>query len=109
MSKVWAISTSALPAAACKTDRKSTRLNSSHLGISDAVVCLKKTMIASHSSARALTDAPRNRRDEMLKAVAKNDGVVQVNFYNGFIDYFFFKATGAHQNYPSSPAQHFPD
>jgi len=43
-------------------------------------------IIASHSSARALTDHPRNMSDEMLEAVATNGGVVQVNFFTGYID-----------------------
>jgi membrane dipeptidase len=43
-------------------------------------------IIASHSSARALTDVPRNLTDEQLRAVATNDGIVMVNFYPAFID-----------------------
>ena len=43
-------------------------------------------VIASHSSARALTDSPRNLTDEMLRAVATNNGVVLVNFYAAFVD-----------------------
>jgi membrane dipeptidase len=43
-------------------------------------------IIASHSSARALTDSPRNLTDEQLRAIATNDGVVMVNFYPAFID-----------------------
>jgi membrane dipeptidase len=43
-------------------------------------------VIASHSSARALTDSPRNLTDEQLRAVATNDGLVMVNFYPAFID-----------------------
>lgn len=43
-------------------------------------------VIASHSSARALTDSPRNLTDEQLRAVATNNGVVMVNFYPAFID-----------------------
>ena len=42
-------------------------------------------IIASHSSARALTDSPRNLTDEQLRAVATNNGVVMVNFYPSFI------------------------
>jgi len=48
-------------------------------------------VIASHSSARALCDAPRNMTDDMLRAIARyggpdsKGGVVQVNFYSGFI------------------------
>ena len=52
----------------------------------DAIATTKAPLIASHSSARALVDAPRNMTDEMLQAVAKNGGVVQVNFYSGFVD-----------------------
>jgi membrane dipeptidase len=43
-------------------------------------------LIASHSSARAITDAPRNLTDEQLRAIATNNGVVMVNFYPSFID-----------------------
>lgn len=61
----------------------------------DAIATTKAPVIASHSSARALTAAPRNMTDEMLKAVAKNGGVVEVNFFNGFIDDNFRKAADA--------------
>ena len=43
-------------------------------------------IIASHSSARSLTDVPRNLTDEQLRAVATNDGLVMVNFYPSFIN-----------------------
>ncbi len=43
-------------------------------------------IIASHSSARALNDHTRNVSDDVLKRVAKNGGVVMVNFYPGFLD-----------------------
>ncbi len=46
----------------------------------------KAPVIASHSSARALNDHPRNMTDDMLRALAKNGGVVMVNFYPDFID-----------------------
>ncbi len=48
-------------------------------------------VIASHSGARALCDAPRNMTDDMLRAIANSGGpdskggVVQVNFYSGFV------------------------
>ena len=48
-------------------------------------------VIASHSSARALCDAPRNLTDDMIRAVANyggpnsKGGVVQVNFYSGYL------------------------
>ncbi|HTS38006.1 MAG TPA: dipeptidase [Candidatus Solibacter sp.] len=52
----------------------------------DAIATTKAPVIASHSSSRALVNAPRNMTDEMLQAVAKNGGVVQVNFFSGFDD-----------------------
>jgi membrane dipeptidase len=55
----------------------------------DAIATTKAPVIASHSSARALADAPRNMTDDMLRAVAKNGGVVQVNFFSGFDDQTF--------------------
>jgi membrane dipeptidase len=42
-------------------------------------------VIFSHSSARALTDVPRNVPDDMLKAVAANGGIVMVTFVPGFV------------------------
>jgi membrane dipeptidase len=43
-------------------------------------------VIASHSSARAIAPVGRNLSDEMLRAVAKNGGVVMVNFFDAFLD-----------------------
>src|SRR6202451_3665230 len=57
----------------------------------DAIAVTKAPVIASHSSARALSNAPRNMTDDMLRAVAKNGGVVQVNFFSGFDDETFRK------------------
>ena len=50
-----------------------------------ALTTSRAPVIASHSSARALTDAPRNMTDDMLVALARNGGVAQVNFFCGFI------------------------
>lgn len=43
-------------------------------------------IIASHSSARAINDHTRNVPDDVLKRVAKNGGVIMVNFLPGFLD-----------------------
>ncbi len=51
----------------------------------DVIATTKAPIIASHSSARALDDHPRNMSDDMLRAVAKNHGVVDVNFYPVFL------------------------
>ena len=61
----------------------------------DAIATTKAPVIASHSSARALTNHPRNMTDEMLRALAKNGGVVQANFYNAFVDENYRKAAEA--------------
>lgn len=45
----------------------------------------KAPVIASHSSAFALAEHPRNVPDDVLKLVAQNGGVIMVNFYPGFI------------------------
>src|SRR5438093_2062052 len=54
--------------------------------MSDALDVSKAPIIASHSSARALTNQPRNIPDDLLRRIAKNGGVVQVNFYSVFVD-----------------------
>src|SRR5882672_5425651 len=54
--------------------------------MSDALDVSKAPIVASHSSARALSDVPRNIPDDLLRRIAKNGGVVQVNFYSYFID-----------------------
>jgi len=45
----------------------------------------KAPVIASHSSAFALADHPRNVPDDVLRLIKANGGVVMVNFYSGFI------------------------
>ena len=51
----------------------------------DVIATTRAPVIASHSSSRALADHPRNMTDDMLVAVAKNNGVVMVNFYPVFL------------------------
>ncbi len=61
----------------------------------DAIRYARRPVIASHSSARALANVPRNMTDAMLKAVARNGGAVCVNFGSGFLDDRFFAAEEA--------------
>lgn len=51
----------------------------------DAIRVSKAPVIASHSSARALADHPRNVPDDVLKMVKKNGGVIMVNYFSGFV------------------------
>src|SRR5215475_9225531 len=52
----------------------------------DALQVTTKPVIASHSSCRAFSDVPRNMTDDMLRALAKNGGVVGVNFAASFLN-----------------------
>jgi membrane dipeptidase len=61
----------------------------------DVIAITKAPVIASHSSARALVNHPRDMTDDMLRAVAKNGGTVQVNFFSGFVDEDYRKAMEA--------------
>lgn len=54
--------------------------------MSDALDISKAPIIASHSSARAISNVPRNIPDDLLRRIAKNGGVVHINFYSGFVD-----------------------
>jgi len=51
----------------------------------DTLAVSKAPVIASHSSCRALCDVPRNMTDDMIRALAKNGGVMDINFYSGFL------------------------
>jgi membrane dipeptidase len=54
--------------------------------MSDVLDTTRAPVIASHSSARALSSHPRNIPDELLRRIGQNGGVVMVNFYPVFID-----------------------
>ncbi len=63
--------------------------------MSDVLDTTKSPVIASHSSARALANHPRNIPDDLLKRIAQNGGVVMVNFYPTFIDQKVYDADKA--------------
>ncbi len=52
----------------------------------DAMATSTKPVIASHSAVYNLCPHRRNLKDEQIRAIANNGGVIHVNFYSGFID-----------------------
>jgi membrane dipeptidase len=57
----------------------------------DVINTTTKPVIASHSDVYALCQHNRNLKDDQIRAIAKNGGVIQVNFYSGFLDNNYFK------------------
>lgn len=51
----------------------------------DILQATKAPVIASHSSARAVCDSPRNLTDDMLRALKKNGGVIQICFLGSYV------------------------
>lgn len=52
----------------------------------DAINTTTKPVIVSHSCVYKLCPVPRNLKDDQIKAVGKNGGVIHLNFYSGFLD-----------------------
>src|SRR5271170_7287802 len=65
----------------------------------DALETSQAPLIASHSSCRALCDAPRNMTDQMIKDLAAKGGVIQINYHVGFLSQEFQSAQKAHPEY----------
>jgi membrane dipeptidase len=59
----------------------------------DALETSRAPIFASHSSARAISNIPRNMSDEMIVALAKKGGVVQINFGCDFLSQKYADAT----------------
>jgi membrane dipeptidase len=57
----------------------------------DAIAVTTKPVMLSHSSVWNICPVFRNVKDDQIKAVAKNGGVICINFYSGFIDSNFSK------------------
>jgi len=51
----------------------------------DAIATTTKPVLLSHSSVWNICPVFRNIKDEQIKAVAQNGGVICINFYSGFI------------------------
>jgi membrane dipeptidase len=61
----------------------------------DVLEVSKAPVIASHSSCRAICDHPRNMTDDMMRELAAKNGVVQINYHEGFLSQEFRDAERA--------------
>jgi membrane dipeptidase len=61
----------------------------------DALETSRAPIFASHSSCRAISPAPRNMTDEMIQALARKGGVIQINFACDFLSPEAFNANAA--------------
>ncbi len=62
----------------------------------DVLATSKAPVFASHSSCRALCNAPRNMTDDMMRELAKHGGVIQINYHVGFLSQEFRDFEKAH-------------
>lgn len=61
----------------------------SHVGSKtfwDVMAVTKKPVLVSHSCVHQINPVFRNLTDKQIKAVAKNGGVIHLNFFSGFLD-----------------------
>jgi len=63
----------------------------------DVLAVTQAPILASHSSCRAISNHARNLSDDMLRAIAKNGGVVMINFNQSFLSQELLDATRARQ------------
>jgi membrane dipeptidase len=59
----------------------------------DAINTTTKPVLISHSCVYAICPHRRNLKDDQIRAVAKNGGVIQVNFFSGFLDSSYDRRT----------------
>lgn len=72
----------------------------------DALGVTKAPVIASHSSCRVISDHPRNMSDDMMRALAKNGGVMMINFESSFLDQAYRDAMrAANRDVTAEPAE----
>jgi membrane dipeptidase len=62
----------------------------------DALETSKAPVFSSHSSCRAICQAPRNMTDDMIRDLAKHGGVIQINYHVGFLSQEFRDYEKAH-------------
>jgi membrane dipeptidase len=72
----------------CEMNRLGMLVDISHVSaeaMRDVLQVSQSPVIASHSSAFALANTPRNLPDDVLQGIAKNGGVAMVNFFPGYL------------------------
>jgi membrane dipeptidase len=77
-----------------KMNQMGMMIDVSHIGEKtfwDVITTTTRPVLASHSSVYALCPVFRNLKDDQIKAIAKNGGVIQVNFYSAFLDSNYYK------------------
>jgi membrane dipeptidase len=62
----------------------------------DVLATTKAPVFASHSSCRSICNAARNMTDDMIRNLAKNGGVIQINYHVGFLSQDFRNYENAH-------------
>jgi len=62
----------------------------------DVLETSKAPIFSSHSSCRAICNAPRNMTDDMIRDLAKHGGVIQINYHVGFLSHEFRDYEKAH-------------
>jgi membrane dipeptidase len=51
----------------------------------DVLALTTAPVVASHSSSRVIANHPRNMTDDMMRALAKNGGVIMINYHAAFL------------------------
>lgn len=64
----------------------------------DAINSITKPVLISHSCVYRLCPHRRNLKDDQIKAIGKNGGVIHLNFFSGFLDSSYDKRTEAFNN-----------
>jgi membrane dipeptidase len=80
----------------CELNRLGMMVDVSHVAdttFAQALATTRAPVIASHSSCRAISDHPRNMSDDMLRALARNGGVVMINYELTFLSQEYRDAT----------------
>jgi len=72
--------------------------------LADVLAVSKAPVFASHSSCRAICDAPRNMSDDMMRALAAKGGVIQINYHVGFLSQEFRNVEKAHPEWEKAIA-----